>query len=75
LKKILVTGAGGFIGRNLCVALRRGGFDVSEFNRSHCASSLSKLTAPAELVFHLAGVNRPEDEKEFGGQCQFNAEL
>lgn len=53
------------MGRNLCVALRRGGFEVLEFNRSHTADRLRKLAAHAELVFHLAGVNRPQDEKEF----------
>ena len=76
MKNILVTGAGGFIGRNLCVALRRGGFEVLEFNRSHSASSLSKLAARADLVFHLAGVNRPKDEKEFmEGNANLTREL
>ena len=64
-KAIVVTGAGGFIGRNLCVALRRSGFEVLEFNRSHTADRLRELATRAELVFHLAGVNRPKDEKGF----------
>ena len=66
MKTILVTGSEGFIGRNLCVALRRqGGFEVLEFNRRHAPADLPQLAARAELVFHLAGVNRTTDEKEF----------
>jgi UDP-2-acetamido-2,6-beta-L-arabino-hexul-4-ose reductase len=66
MKSILVTGAAGFIGRNLCVGLRRhGDYDVSEFGRQHAAGDLPALVGRADLVFHLAGVNRPKDEKEF----------
>jgi UDP-2-acetamido-2,6-beta-L-arabino-hexul-4-ose reductase len=64
-KVILVTGARGFLGRNLGVAFRRSGFEVLEFTRSDPAGSLPKLAAQADLVFHLAGVNRPKDEEEF----------
>ena len=71
-----MTGAAGFIGRNLCIALRRGGFEVLEFNRSHTTERLRELTARAELVFHLAGVNRPKDEKEFmEGNANLTREL
>ena len=66
MKKILVTGSGGFIGRNLCVALRRHeGFEVLEFDVEHDPGELPKRAAEADLVFHLAGVNRPKDPKEF----------
>lgn len=76
MKVILVTGAAGFIGRNLCLALRRCGFEVLEFNRSHTADRLREMAARAELVFHLAGVNRPKDEKEFmQGNANFTREL
>ena len=75
-KIILVTGATGFIGRNLCVALRRSGFEVLEFNRSQTVDRLQKLAARADLVFHLAGVNRPKDEKEFmEGNANFTRQL
>jgi UDP-2-acetamido-2,6-beta-L-arabino-hexul-4-ose reductase len=75
-KIIVVTGAAGFIGRNLCVALRRDGFEVLEFNRSHAANSLPELVSRADLVFHLAGVNRPKDEREFSdGNANFTREL
>jgi UDP-2-acetamido-2,6-beta-L-arabino-hexul-4-ose reductase len=73
---ILVTGAAGFLGRNLCVALRRGGFETIEFNRAEAVSELPALAARADLVFHLAGVNRPHDEKEFlEGNVNFTREL
>jgi len=66
MKRILVTGSQGFMGKNLCVALRRHEeFDVLEFDVIHAADLLPKLAAGADLVFHLAGVNRPTDPKEF----------
>ena len=66
MKPILVTGSEGFIGRNLCVALRRqGSYEVMEFDLPHAPVELPKLAGHAELVFHLAGVNRPKDEREF----------
>lgn len=60
MKTILVTGAAGFLGRNLCVALRRqAAFEVLEFDLPQTVDDLSPLAARADLVFHLAGVNRP----------------
>jgi UDP-2-acetamido-2,6-beta-L-arabino-hexul-4-ose reductase len=66
MKTILVTGAQGFIGKNLCLALRRQkDYTIIEFNRNHSLDELSELAASADVVFHLAGVNRPKEEKEF----------
>ena len=66
MRTILVTGARGFIGRNLCLALRRvKDYEVLEFDLDRPATDLPNLAARADLVFHLAGVNRPTDEKEF----------
>lgn len=66
MKRILVTGAAGFMGRNLCVALRREpGFEVLEFDLPQTPDDLPPLAARADLVFHLAGVNRPKAEHEF----------
>jgi UDP-2-acetamido-2,6-beta-L-arabino-hexul-4-ose reductase len=73
MKTILVTGAQGFLGTNLCVALRRrGDCEVLEFTRSNFVTDLSPLVARADLIFHLAGINRPKDESEF---THGNAEL
>ena len=60
MRTILVTGARGFIGRNLCLALRRvKDYEVLEFDLDRPATDLPNLAARADLVFHLAGVNRP----------------
>jgi len=73
MKTILVTGAEGFMGRNLCVALRRhGGWEVLPFDVSQSPEELVALAARADLVFHLAGVNRPKDDTEF---MEGNADL
>src|SRR5262245_31529095 len=66
MKQILITGAAGFIGKHLGVALRRqGGIEVLEFTRQQSPSDFTKFAARAEIVFHLAGVNRPENDHEF----------
>lgn len=63
---IVITGAQGFIGRNLAAALRpRPGFTVLEFDQNNRPQDLTDMLAAADWVFHLAGVNRPRDEAEF----------
>lgn len=63
---ILVTGAHGFIGRNLVVQLEQSGaHEVHTFGRNDGEAKLSAALAQAELIFHLAGVNRPQHEDEF----------
>ncbi len=63
---ILVTGANGFIGRNLCVRLaERDDVDVLRITRDSPEDSLAKGLMRADIVFHLAGVNRPKDEADF----------
>jgi UDP-2-acetamido-2,6-beta-L-arabino-hexul-4-ose reductase len=63
--KALVTGAKGFIGKNLLVALRRTGVEVAEIDVESTPEDLIAGVAGAEAVYHLAGVNRPEHEEEF----------
>lgn len=63
---VLVTGARGFIGKNLVVWLKqRPGLTVFEFDRDDHSQDLMAMLAEADRVFHLAGVNRPRDEAEF----------
>lgn len=64
--KILVTGAKGFVGKNLVCQLKNLGFeDVYEFDQDSYVSDLDKYTKDCEFVFHLAGVNRPQNADEF----------
>ena len=64
--RIIVTGADGFIGKNLRVRLRELGYaDVLSITRSAGAAELNEALASAEFVFHLAGVNRPKDPADF----------
>ena len=64
--KILVTGAKGFIGKNLVVVLkRRIGVDVIEHDLDSPAGLLEEGVAKADVIYHLAGVNRPMRVEEF----------
>ena len=64
--KILVTGADGFIARNLIVRLGElPGFEVLRFARQTPEAALPGLVAEADAVVHLAGVNRPPSPDEF----------
>lgn len=74
---ILITGAGGFVGKNLVAALenvrdgkdRTRGLDpdltILPVTRQTSDETLRDYCAAADFVFHLAGVNRPKDEAEF----------
>lgn len=81
---ILVTGAKGFVGRNLCENLKnlRDGKnrtrpnlridEIYEYDVDSTPEELDAYCARADFVFHLAGVNRPKDPAEFrAGNCGF----
>ena len=71
--RVLVTGANGFIGKNLVVRLRElPRFAVTEFVRSDDVAALPQLLARADAVVHLAGENRPADPSSF---AQVNTRL
>lgn len=63
--KILVTGANGFVGRNLAVRLGEAGHAVLAVGRDTDAQGWRNAVREAEFVVHLAGVNRPVDVAEF----------
>jgi UDP-2-acetamido-2,6-beta-L-arabino-hexul-4-ose reductase len=61
-----VTGASGFIGKNLCVSLKlRENMRVLEYGRENSLEQLDEFINKADFIYHLAGVNRPKDEEEF----------
>lgn len=75
--KILVTGAKGFVGKNLIWELRNRGYqDIMEYDKDSSMTDLDSFTKDCEFVFHLAGVNRPDNEAEFmEGNFGFTNEL
>lgn len=75
---ILVTGAKGFVGRNLCAQLRNIAegkarwyeisgteINVMPYDINNTDAELDEYCSKADFVFNLAGVNRPQDPKEF----------
>lgn len=64
--KILVTGAKGFIGKNLIAELKNRKYtDIYEYDTDTKPSLLDEYCKDADFVFHLAGVNRPKEQSEF----------
>ena len=64
--KVLVTGANGFIGKNLLMRLREQcETEVLTFVRGQDVATLNELLAQADAVVHLAGENRPADVQAF----------
>lgn len=64
--KILVTGAKGFIGKNLIAELKNQNYaEILAYDLNTDPSLLDSYTKDCEFVFHLAGVNRPQNQEEF----------
>ena len=64
--RILITGADGFIGKNLRLHLaERKDVEVVCFTRQQTVSQLAEVLQGTDCVFHLAGVNRPKNPEEF----------
>lgn len=75
--KVLVTGAGGFIGKNLCARLAyETNIEVLPFDKDTEEGKLEEYSKICEFVLHLAGVNRPKDPNEFQeGNFGFTSKL
>lgn len=66
MKKVLITGVNGFVGKNLQLHLaERKDVQVLGFTRESDVAQLPGLLKEVDFVFHLAGVNRPKDPHEF----------
>jgi UDP-2-acetamido-2,6-beta-L-arabino-hexul-4-ose reductase len=64
--RALITGAGGFVGKNLQLHLaERKDVEVVCFTRADDIETLPTVVAGVDFIFHLAGVNRPQDPAEF----------
>ena len=76
--RIMITGAGGFMGRNLCEVLREQHPEdrLDLIDLATPRQTLEAAAVEADFVFHLAGVNRPRDPDEFmRGNGDFTLEL
>ena len=86
--KILVTGAYGFVGKNLCATLKNikegkdksfsidENIEIFEYDLGTDKAKLYEFCKDCDFVYHLAGVNRPETEDEFmEGNFGFTSEL
>lgn len=84
--KILVTGAKGFVGKNLCLTLLnfskmpnppvKEEVVVFQYDLDSTPADLDRYVLECDFVFHLAGVNRPKDPSEFvTGNAVFTEDL
>jgi UDP-2-acetamido-2,6-beta-L-arabino-hexul-4-ose reductase len=65
--RVLVTGAEGFVGKNLVIRLREAhpADEIVPFTRRSPIEDLPALVRSVDFIFHFAGVNRPKDPQEF----------
>lgn len=75
--KILITGANGFIGKNLVCELKKQGYDeLYLYDVDSAEDYLKEAASKCDVVFHLAGINRPQRVEEFmEGNCNFTGHL
>lgn len=64
--RVLITGSNGFIGRNLMVRIGElQGYESIGFDRDDSLEDLAERVMSADAIVHLAGINRPNDVREF----------
>jgi len=62
---VLVTGAGGFIGKNIIFHLNEKGVNIITYTRKNSIQDLPDLIKKSDFIIHLAGENRPLYDKDF----------
>ena len=65
MSRILITGSNGFIASNLVYHLKNTQHEILTFSRGSSLDELEELINDAEIIFHLAGINRAEKEEVF----------
>jgi len=66
MRKVLVTGSNGFIGKNLiCKLMEIGKVEIKCFDKGNTKDELVELLKDVDFIYHLAGVNRPQDQEEY----------
>lgn len=66
MKTVLVTGSSGFIGKNLIELLKtKPDIKILIFHHHESIKKLKKYLSQSDFVFHLAGVNRPQDNQDY----------
>ena len=75
--KVLITGANGFIGKNLCVTMEQDKkYELLKVTRQTTDAELAEYLKECDFIFHLAGINRSKDEKEFfEGNADFTTHI
>ncbi len=64
MRTVLITGANGFIGKNLIATLNNN-VEILKYGVNNTLEELKEFAQKADFVFHLAGINRPVDVSEF----------
>lgn len=76
MKKILITGSNGFIGKHMTLQLERRGYEVFKYDIDSQEKDLINYVNHADFIAHLAGINRPLTIDEFyDGNANFTAKL
>lgn len=76
MASILITGAKGFIGKNLTLFFMNLGYEIIEIDIDHSEAELISGIQKADFIFHLAGVNRSNNEEDFqAGNVDFTSKL
>ncbi len=78
MRKVLITGAKGFIGKNLVSTLltKSANYTLMSIDIDSSSGDLDAALSTADFIFHLAGINRPENEREFQvGNADFTANI